>query len=158
MRSKLNQKQVQADVLRGADYLLSHPSLSGKTLGTIGFSLGAYWALWLSLERPEAIGVVVTFYGTRNADFSGARAAYLGHFAESDEWVSQSGVKKLEKNLRSAGRPVTFHIYENTGHWFFEQDRPDAYQPQAAALAWERTLVFLKTQFGKLTDSNANVP
>jgi dienelactone hydrolase len=30
-----------------------------------------------------------------------------------------------------------------TGHWFFEPDRPQAYNQAAASLAWERTLAFL---------------
>ena len=46
--------------------------------------------------------------------------------------------------IRGAGRPVTFHHYPGTGHWFFESDRADAYHEEAAELAWERTLAFLK--------------
>ncbi len=55
-------------------------------------------------------------------------------------------VRAMEKTLREAGRPVDFYTYPGTGHWFFEPDRPDAYQPQAAQLAWERTLAFLRAQ------------
>jgi carboxymethylenebutenolidase len=50
----------------------------------------------------------------------------------------------LEASLRYAGRPVTFYRYSGTGHWFFEPDRPDAFNQAAADLAWDRTLSFLK--------------
>jgi hypothetical protein len=50
----------------------------------------------------------------------------------------------LEQALQSAGRPVTFYRYPGTGHWFFESNRPQAYNQAAASLAWDRTLAFLK--------------
>jgi carboxymethylenebutenolidase len=53
-------------------------------------------------------------------------------------------VDELEHSLKQAGRSVTFYQYAGTGHWFFEPDRMDAYQPEAATLAWERTLAFLQ--------------
>jgi carboxymethylenebutenolidase len=45
--------------------------------------------------------------------------------------------------MRTARLKVTFHIYPNTKHWFFEEDRPE-YDLQAAGLAWSRTLEFLR--------------
>ena len=50
----------------------------------------------------------------------------------------------MEEAMRNAGRSVTFHHYPGIGHWFFESDRADAYNEAAAALAWQRTLAFLK--------------
>ncbi len=49
----------------------------------------------------------------------------------------------MQDELRSAGRDMTLHIYPGAGHWFFEENRPDAYNAGAAQLAWERTLEFL---------------
>lgn len=109
----------------------------------IGFSLGAYYALDLSAADPEHIRSVVLFYGTGPVDFSNSRAAYLGHFAENDEYEPPSNVDELEETLRRAGRPVTFYRYPGTGHWFFEPDRP-AYNQAAASLAWDRPLAFLR--------------
>jgi len=141
LRGTAKREQASAEILAAADQL---SALTGGPIRVIGFSLGGWWALWLSQQRPETVRVVTLFYATGGGDFSLARAAYQGHFAESDEWESASGVKKLEKALVKAGRPVTFHTYPGTGHWFFEADRPDAYNPAAAQLAWERTLAFLK--------------
>jgi len=149
LRSKMKQGQVSADILSAVEHLRGLPATTSKSLGVIGFSLGGHWELWLSLEKPEYIKAVTVFYGTRSADYSQARATYLGHFAESDDWVAASGVKKLEKSLRAANRPVTFYTYEGTGHWFFEKDRKDAYNAKAAQLAWKRTLEFLQTQLGQ---------
>ncbi len=119
-----------------------------RGLAVIGFSLGAYYALDLAAADPEHIRSVVIFYGTGGDDFSNASAAYLGHFAENDEYEPQSNVDALEESLRRAGGgslgAVTFYRYPDTGHWFFEPDRPQAYNQAAANLAWERTLAFLK--------------
>ena len=110
----------------------------------IGFSLGAFFALELSVTDPEHIRSVVVFYGTRPGDYESSRAAYLGHFAETDEFEPQAEVDDLEEALRGAGRPVSFYRYPGTGHWFFEPDRVEAFNPEAASLAWERTLAFLR--------------
>ena len=110
----------------------------------IGFSLGAYYALDLATADPERVRKVVLFYGTGGGDFSRSKAAYLGHFAEDDVYEPASEVDQLEQMLKRAARPVTFHRYPGTRHWFFEPDRRDAYNEAAAHLAWERTLAFLK--------------
>ena len=115
-----------------------------ETDQVVGFSLGAYFALDLSATDPEHIRSVTVFYGTGPADYSRSRADYLGHFAETDEFEPQSEVDKLEAALRRAGRPATFHRYAGTGHWFFEPDRPNAFNRAAASLAWDRTLAFLR--------------
>src|SRR5689334_13714829 len=55
LRSTLKQKQVGADILFAIDHLQKSSSVTSKSLGVVGFSLGAHWALWSSLERPDAI-------------------------------------------------------------------------------------------------------
>lgn len=125
-------------------YLRAHSAVRGSALGVVGFSMGANWALYLSTQQPEAISAVVVFYGTDEADFTDVRAAYLGHFAEADEWEPEEAVRHLEQQLRAAGTEVSFHRYPGSGHWFFEPSRPDAYNAAAAALAWERTIAFLR--------------
>jgi carboxymethylenebutenolidase len=130
------------------DALKDHPAVTGKGLGVIGFSMGAYWSLELALNQPNVFRAVTLFYGTNGGggDFSQSKAAFLGHFAENDPYESPETVQKLEQNFKSAGRPVSFYTYPGTGHWFFEPDRPDAYNAAAASLAWDRTKAFLKKE------------
>ena len=71
-------------------------------------------------------------------------AAILGRVAETDEWEPPvEETMRFGEALRRAGMDATFHVYPGTGHCF-EEDRPDAYDPDAAALAWERTVEFLR--------------
>jgi len=144
LRSKLNKQQVEADIAAGIEYLQGLDAVTSPHLGVIGFSLGAYYALGLSIDRPDVIRAVVAFYGTRTGDYARSQATYLCHLAETDEWVAASGVKKLDKALRAAHRSATFYTYAGTGHWFFEKDRADAYNPKATRLAWQRTVAFLR--------------
>jgi carboxymethylenebutenolidase len=148
-----NHLQARAEVAAASHFLHERAEQNGATgrpgLAVIGFSLGAYYALDLSVAEPEQIQRVVLFYGTGPAEFSRAQAAYLGHFAVDDEYEPQANVDELEADLRQAGRPVTFYRYPGTGHWFFEPDRADAYDEAAANLAWERTLAFLQGSAGE---------
>ena len=141
LSNALDANQARADIADAARFLNERAGQGG--LAVIGFSLGAYFALDLSVADPEHIRSVVIFYGTRSGDYSSSRAAYLGHFAETDAFEPQSDVDKMELDLRRAGRPVSFHRYSGTGHWFFEPDRRQAFNQAAASLAWDRTLAFL---------------
>jgi carboxymethylenebutenolidase len=142
-----NAEQASAEIAQAAAFLSERTEPAGRGLAVIGFSLGVYYAMDLSITAPELIRSVVIFYGSGEGDFSRSNAAYLGHFAENDEFEPKSNVDQLEETLRRAGRPVTFYHYSDTGHWFFEPDRPQAFNSAAAKLAWDRTLAFLKDSF-----------
>lgn len=116
----------------------------GAPLGLVGFSLGAWLGLWLVEEKPKDIAATVLFYAARGGEYTKTKSAFLGHYAETDEFVSDSGRKKLARTLKAAGRQAEFHVYPDTRHWFFESDRPE-YNEEAADLAWERTLAFLRS-------------
>lgn len=142
-----NQSQAKAEIAAAATFLNQHADQTGHELAVIGFSMGAYFALDLSATAPEHIRSVVIFYGTGGGDFSRSRAAFLGHFAEHDDFEPQSEVDALKAALKDASRPVEFYTYPDTGHWFFEPDVTQAFNREAASLAWDRTLAFLRNSF-----------
>ena len=131
-------------VAAAPDFLRSRPEVRQAPLSVVGFSMGAAWSLVLASERPEDIGKVVLFYGNyEGMDVSNIRADVLGHFAETDEWEPLAGVRNTEAAMQTAGLQTMFHIYPDLPHWFFEEDRPE-FNPQAAELAWKRTVEFLR--------------
>jgi len=149
LRAKPKREPTYKTLIRAIEQLSTHPAVQGSIIGIVGFSMGGHWALWLS-QRPELpIGATVTFYGARSGDYTSSRAVFMGHFAEKDDWVSDAALKKLKKSLETAGRVAEFFVYPDTSHWFFESDRADAFNSQAAELAWERTIKFLQKQIKK---------
>jgi carboxymethylenebutenolidase len=133
LRKSLKRDIVSRQILKALAQLQTEDD--DNSLGLIGFSMGANWGLWLVEEKPKAFSATILFYGTRGGKYTKTKSAFLGHFAEIDEYVSDSGRKKLEKTLRATGREVSFHVYPNTSHWFFEKNRPE-YNPQAAEIAF----------------------
>ncbi len=148
LMAKRDAGRMRAVALAALDRLRADPAIREQAIGMVGFSMGASWAFLLNELKPDDIAAVVAFYGTGEMDFTASRAAYLGHYAEQDEFEPLESVRALEAEIRSAGRKVTFHVYPGTRHWFFEQDRPDAYDAAAARLAWDRTIAFLHSHLG----------
>lgn len=144
LRSAPKREPTYKTLLRAIEELQANPATVGPRIGVLGFSMGGHWALWLAQQPGLPIGATVTYYGARSGDFGHSSGPCLGHFAQTDEWVSAASRTKLKKSLEAAGRVATFHVYPGTNHWFSEPDRPDVYNPQAAELAWERTVEFLR--------------
>jgi carboxymethylenebutenolidase len=132
-------ERIRASVLATLDQLLAHPDARGDSAAIIGLSFGAMEGTEVATERPD-VGALVTYYsGIFEAP---DRIAYLGHFAEDDEFDDSAQVPDLEQTL---GEGSAAHVYPGTKHWFIESDRPE-FDSDATELAYARTVAFLREQ------------
>ena len=142
----LNIEQTAHDLQKAANYLLSHDAVMGEKLGVVGFCMGGQLAL-LAATLSQSIGAVVDFYGIHpnvQPDFSRLTAPVLGIFGEDDGFVTPEAVNQLETAIQQAGGSIETHIYPKAQHAFFNNTRSEVYNPEAAADAWEKTLVFFQ--------------
>jgi carboxymethylenebutenolidase len=140
LASGKDEDHADAVALAAIDRLASR---GGASIGAVGFSMGAAWAMWCAAQRP-AVAASVVYYGSMaGPSLTRASAPVLGHFAESDPYEPDASVAEFERTLRDAERSVVLHRYAGTGHWFAEPSR-DAWRPEAAELAFERTVAFLR--------------
>lgn len=112
-------------------------------VSVVGFSMGASWALWAATRQPDSVDGVVAYYGTQHIDFADLKAPVLGHFGTEDDIVSRDELVEMHAHLLLLERQVEVFDYEGRGHFFAEPDVTEAYDEEAAELAWSRTLEFL---------------
>jgi carboxymethylenebutenolidase len=131
--------------LRGAiQYLLNHEATTGTKVGVIGFCMGGALSLYAA-SKNEQVGACVVFYGIHpnvKPDLPSLQAPVLGIYAERDQNVPPESVRELERQLKELGKSVEIHIYPDTDHAFFNDQRPDVYNPKAAEDAWRRVIQF----------------
>ncbi len=120
---------------------------ANKPIAVIGFSMGASMALWVSTKLPHAVGAIVSFYGSQSIDFDDSTASYQGHYASDDHMVNEDDRVTTEAFIRMGENETDFHLYGGTKHWFFEDGAN--HDPEAAALAWDRTRDFLSKTVGQ---------
>jgi carboxymethylenebutenolidase len=149
-----DERAVDGITLAALDHLADRVGPTGK-LAALGFSFGAHWAMWSPTQR-ESVVASVLYYGTTGGSvLTEASVPVLGHVAENDPYETDEWVAEFENTLKSADREVTIHRYPGTGHWFAEPSR-DAYRPEAARLAFDRTVAFLRARLeARLTEGNA---
>ena len=135
---------ISAVALATVDQLAERLGPTAK-LAALGFSFGAAWAIWTP-TRSDRMAATVVYYGTWvGSVLAASHVPVLGHFAEDDPYETAETVEAFEKGLQDAGREVTIYRYPGTGHWFAEPSK-DAYRAEAADLAFQRTVDFLKRQ------------
>jgi carboxymethylenebutenolidase len=133
-----DEEAVTATAVAACDFLRGHEAVTCERLGAVGFSMGSTFALEVNVARPGALAAFVDFYGASYADLSEVPFAVLRHYGETDPY------EPMEQVRRPQPARVVTQVYPGVGHWFFEESRPDAYAPEAAKLAWQRTVEFMR--------------
>jgi len=159
----LSDPQVLADVQAGIDFLAQRPETGGARIGVTGFCMGGMYALMAACACRGLAGAVA-FYGllshahgilhaeagldpTRKprsplAMASALRCPLLAFYGDGDQFVPMSDVRALETELARSGEPAEIVVYPGAGHAFMNDTRPEAFRPEIAKLAWERTCGF----------------
>jgi carboxymethylenebutenolidase len=71
----------------------------------------------------------------------------LAHFGRRDGSIPLERAEALIAEIRGRGVPAEMHVYE-ADHAFVNDQRPAVHDPASAALAWERTVRFLRETLG----------
>ena len=135
---------VLEDIQAGANYLRGQTFVKASGLGILGFCYGGRMAM-LFAARSREIDVVVPFHPGKvmPAEVSRLKSPVQVHCGSTDRNVPVADVRELEKMLQAQATPVEVHLYEGADHGFLAYTRP-YYKPDAAKLAWARTIEFLK--------------
>ena len=141
---ELDQDTAVAEIRSGVDYLLAQEYVAGPTVGITGFCMGGGLTLQVALVE-DRLGAAVPWYGSPLSPEQAAqvKAPVLGNYGSLDSGIPASRVKAMVEAMTAAGIPNDFTIYEGAQHSFFNDTR-SSYNPEAAALAWERTLAWLR--------------
>ncbi len=137
---------VEKDLRGAIDHVLGLPETSSRTVGTVGFCMGGQLSLYAACANPK-VGACVIYYGVHpnvKPAIPHLTAPVLGFFAERDAFVTPDVARKLEAELKAAGKQVEFIIYPRTDHAFFNDTRPDVYNAAAATDSWNRVLAFYR--------------
>ena len=109
----------------------------------MGWCFGGGWALNASIAEP--VDATVVYYGRvdKPADqLAKLKGPVLGHFATRDEFINEPMVASFQRAMAEAGKPVTVYWYE--ADHAFANPSGGRYDEADAALAWSRTMDFLR--------------
>ena len=139
-------EEAEKDLAGAVDYLLKHDGVTSKKIGIVGFCMGGALSLY-EATKNENIGASVVFYGGHpkvKPDLPNLHAPVLGLYGANDRSVTPASVHELERKLKALGKEIETVIYPGADHAFFNDSRPQVYNEEAAADAWQRTVDFLR--------------
>jgi carboxymethylenebutenolidase len=126
----LDMPRASKELSKAVDYLSARPEVAGRAIG----------------DNPK-VKACAPFYGSvpdpvsKLANLQGPVAA---SYAEHDDFFGPPIRQALEDGMRQYGKQLDLKVYPNTGHAFFNDTRPDAYNAEAAADAWKRTIALFR--------------
>jgi carboxymethylenebutenolidase len=148
LMTNLNFGDAAGQDIRGAVQYLK--STGSPKAGVTGFCMGGALTLLSAVNVPEA-DAAVAWYGFPPLEYIDAKkikAPLMGHYATEDVPFPIAKVDELEKKLKDANVKFEFHRYK-AKHAFANEEANKKklpileYNPQAAELAWKRTMEFL---------------
>ncbi len=142
MQRKRDRSEMLEDFAAAVEYAQNRDDCTGK-VGCVGFCFGGSVSNALAAKMPS-LAASVPFYGgpPRLEDVPNIKAPLLIHLGELDKRVNARW-PAYEKALKAADKDFTMHMYPAANHGF-HNDTTSRYDPEAAELAWGRTIEFFK--------------
>lgn len=141
--AKIDAQKNLNNFLKGLDYLKARPDSNGKT-GCVGFCWGGGLSNQLAVHSPS-LKVAVAYYGKQPdaVDVPKIKSFVQLHYGGLDERIN-AGIPAYEEALKAAGVKYELYVYEGANHAFLNDTAPTRFNPEAAKLAWERTMKIFK--------------
>ena len=143
----LESGDLPSELLDAVEVVRALPGAAPEPVAVLGLGFGGGLALYLASLHPEVRSVVcLDGFPPPDANFgwSGVRAAVLGHACHPE---FERG-RHVQAELRNAGVEASLLLYPGAPHGFFDSTRPQPYRRDPAALAWQRTVRFLRQRSG----------
>ncbi len=119
-----------------------------KRFAITGYCMGGTFALRAACEIPE-LKAAAPFYGDipEESVLAKLRAPTLFIAGKRDAWINPEKVNGLRETAKKYNLPVEVVSYD-ADHAFFNDTRPQVYNPEAAADAWRRVLELFRRHLG----------
>ncbi len=151
LMTNLNFGDAAGQDVRGAVQTLN--AGGSAKVGVTGYCMGGALTLLAAVHVPE-VDAAVVFYGYPPLEYVDAgkiKAPLMGHWGTRDVIFAIAGVDALESKLQAAQVEYDFHRYDAQHAFCNETQVGDKkllpvveYEPEAARLAWQRTLSFFE--------------
>jgi carboxymethylenebutenolidase len=150
---KIADTRIVGDLKAGMAYLRTRPDVRGDRIGSVGFCMGGLYSMLLAGNAPDLKAAVAysgrLVYPEKTAEKPTApidvvpeiKAAIQGHYGGADQAIPVETVEKFRAALIERGKTPEIYIYDDAPHAFHNDTRP-SYRPEAAKLAWSRTLAW----------------
>ena len=143
LQKSMDKGKIEQDFLAAAGFLKKHESGNNR-LGVVGFCFGGYISNMLAATALGVIDAAVAFYGTpaKGELVKKVKGPLMLQFAENDTRVNATW-PDYEAALKANKVDYQAFVYPGVQHGF-HNDSTSRYNPEAAELAWSRTLAFFE--------------
>lgn len=132
------------DLVGAIERLRTRPDVRSEGIAAVGYCWGG-GLLGQLLVAGADLAAAAIYYGEPPAfdQVGSVRCPVQGHYGTGDTVVGYKFAPDLAAAMDAHGKEFNYFLYEDAPHAFFNDTGP-RYRPEAAQLAWQRTLEFLE--------------